>query len=84
MSCSSSPGTVISSSSTTGVTGGGVEPQNATPAKNGVSAYLFSGTFYSANEKEREHPVHIGGSVAGESVTLSGVKLTIVGRYVWE
>ena len=80
MSCPSSPGRVASSSSTTGITGGSVKLRNATSTRNGVGAYLFSGTFCSTNEREREHPVHTGESAAGGNARPSNVKLTIVSR----
>lgn len=67
ISCPSSPGRVASSSSTTGATDENVEPSNATSIRDGVSAHLFSGTFCSTNEREREHPVHVRGQALEET-----------------
>jgi len=63
-----------------------VETCGATLTRNGVSAYLFSGTSCSASEKEQERPVHVGELAGAGGAVLRNVELTMAGRYadkVW-
>lgn len=87
MSWPSSPGRVVSSSSTTGATEKDVKPCGATSTGSRASAYQSSGTSYLTNGRERGHPIRVRGSAGVGDTRLESAKLTMAGRYVekvWE